>query len=135
MKQGYSTEDDLRRRFGELRSADGSEVTPFEQMWSQAGRMRTDRRRRLRHYRLAGAAVLFLMIGGGIVRQAMFESRRLDHNLEELLSFSATSEQWQGPLDFLLVTPGSEFLTSTPQFDLQELWSLQIDFGQEVQAR
>ena len=134
MKHGHPIEDDLRRGFGELRSTDGSEVAPFEQMWSQAQRMRVDRRQRMRNYRVAGAVVILLMIGGVIVRYAMFEPR-LDPSIKELISLSATSEQWQGPLDFLLVTPGSEFLTSTPKFNLQELWNLQIDFDQEVLAR
>ena len=117
-----------------MRSTDKLAVAPFEQMWTQARQMRSDRLRQLRNYRMAGAVVLILMLGGFIVRNAIVVPR-LEPSIEDFISSSAVSEDWQGPLDFLLDTPGSEFLTSTPTFDSRDLLSIQTDFGQEVLAR
>ncbi len=88
----------------------------FALLWSRAADQQRSRKR-ARKTRLAvaaaGAALLLAMTIG--LRTADRQGRR---ELERAMAMAATLEEWQAPLDFLLETPGQEWLETKPRWDL-----------------
>lgn len=97
-----------------------SEKTPaFAPMWQEAERTRADRRRPRRRYSIAAlaAAAASLMIAAGLIGiRGLNEPETTAAELDAQMSQMAASlSEWRAPLDFLLQTPGSEWLQTTPR--------------------
>ena len=93
--------DDLRAAFHELRDQDERQVPPFR-VAQAAGR---DARR----YTLAIATLLLLVIGAAVLlrRQPPTQS-----------AAAKSISTWKAPTDFLLQTPESKLLRTTPTFGI-----------------
>lgn len=105
----------------------------FALLWSRAADQQGSRRRarKIRFAVAAVCAVLILAVTIGL-RTANRQGRR---ELERAMVMATTLEQWQAPLDFLLETPGQEWLETKPHWDLApaaEPWSITPDHLEEV---
>jgi hypothetical protein len=94
-------DDDLRARFATMRSSDGERVPAFERF---TARRRVPTRRIAA--RIALAALALFVVGVSTYR-AMRPAEP---------AHQVTLAQWRAPTDFLLRTPGSELITSSPTF-------------------
>lgn len=103
-------DSDLRRLFREAREADEASAPAFEKIRRAVPRHATDRQWRWGLVALPAAAALALAVTL-LFRQAgpekPGEAVRTEANVPTL-------DEWTAPTDFLLETPGSELLGSTP---------------------
>jgi hypothetical protein len=98
-------ESELRERFARLRAEERLRVPPF-----QATRRSRTRRGPVRWRVIAAAAALVLVIFVTIAIRS-HPTRFSDSDRAVVRSVA----DWQPPTDFLLRTPGSEMLTTTPR--------------------
>lgn len=112
--------DETRRQDPELkaalqevgqRTADGA--PEFTDLWSQALSRGTSRRRRAKRLRFAtvaaGLVVASLLVIWQVRERAAFR---------EAEAAAVAMAQWRAPLDFLLQTPGQEWIATTPSLTL-----------------
>jgi hypothetical protein len=97
----------------------GRNTPPFEEVWSRAVAASTSpRARRLRQPRLrlalAAAAVAVLVAASTI---ALWVDSRRSRQLERAMTAVTAVGEWRAPLDFLLETPGREWLGAPPRWD------------------
>jgi len=95
-------ESDLRERFAQLRAEERHLVPRFDQE-------PRERKRRVSWRAIAATAVLFLVVIISITSRP----RRASFSDSDRASARSVAE-WRPPTDFLLRTPGSEMLTTTP---------------------
>ena len=93
----------LHERFAELRAEERRAVPRF-------GAMPRERRRRVA-WRMIAAAATLLLIAGISITIAPHPTKFSDADRAAARSVAA----WQPPTDFLLHTPGSDMLASTPR--------------------
>lgn len=116
----------------------------FAALWSRAvAEMRSPPEARRRGLALAAAAAALLALATTVT---LWRARPQDPvEVERAMQIAATVSEWRAPLDFLLETPGREWLESTPGWpveptdrpwnltpDLLEPDSLQPDSLQEI---
>ncbi len=99
-------EEELRRRFGELRDAESRQAPEFRALLDRPARAPTARHPGTRIGRLTLAAAVVALVAIGVTR-----SRR-PHPMVEI---DLASTSWHGPTDFLLVLPDNESLRSVPR--------------------
>ncbi len=108
-----------------------SRAPAFRTLWDAArarARERAVRRRRL----AAGAAVA---AGVLLLATLLAEPRAPEPDLHEIALLSARVESWQGPLDFLLETPGRGRLEDLPAFGSplsEERWGASADLEERT---
>ncbi len=109
----------LRGALAEGHRSGRRRTPPFEELWSRAvaessaalsGRRRGPRIR----LAVAAAAVAVLVVASTI---ALWTESRRSRQLDVALSAAAAVGEWRAPLDFLLDTPGREWLAATPSWD------------------
>lgn len=123
-----SHDERIRHLFREVREQDERETPPFSRTWSAArSRQRQDVET---PWALAFhvATALFIVIGVSAVLVLRPTSPRDDFNLQVAAGLSS----WQSPTDFLLSTPGSQFIQSVPSIgdSLTQLGSTRSDQNQ-----
>lgn len=96
---------DLRVAFAAIREEDAAGVPAFEAVLAGASRGRTERRRPWLLPTLTGTVAAAALAVAGIAVM-----RRPEPRLPKV----AVIEQWTAPTDFLLETPGREFLETVP---------------------
>jgi hypothetical protein len=89
---------DLRQTFERLRAEEGERIPPFRVQ---------KRPQRRTAWALAAAALLILLVVTIRPRKAQFSN-------DDRAAAQALAE-WQPPTEFLLATPGSELLSTTPR--------------------
>lgn len=104
-------ETDLRERFAELRAEERSGVPRFEPRFeSRFQRRPRERRRPVAWGALAATAALLLVA----ILTVMTRPRPTRFSPSDRAVVRSVAE-WHPPTDFLLRTPGSEMLRTTPQ--------------------
>ena len=108
----------VREALADEHRARARRAPPFERLWAQAAATaegaRTAGRRRPR-IRLAVAAALAALVGA--VAVGLWLDVRRGSQQDRALRLAAAVGEWRAPLDFLLDTPGREWLESTPSWD------------------
>src|SRR5262249_49464077 len=94
-------DEQLRRRFGDLRREDEWRAPQFAALW----RSRQRKRQRLSRWFAAGASAVLVLAG-------LLWLRSVQHGPENAPAASITA--WKAPTDFLLETPGRELLRTVP---------------------
>lgn len=105
----------LAEAFREAHRAD--QPPPFASFW-RAGAVRQSSRRGRRIWVPALAALVLVLIGGGIAGAIRIRQLRQERELAEKLAVLERSD----PLAFLLETPSQELLRSVPTFDVKGEW-------------
>ena len=103
---------ELKACLQDARQGTAEDAPPFSPMWSRAlARGRSGRRRGLRLGLAVAAAlvVLTLLVGLQVRERAAFKKAEVA---------AIEMSQWRAPLDFLLQTPGQEWLAATPSLNL-----------------
>src|SRR5262249_30701676 len=95
-------DEQLRRRFADLRQEDGRRAPPFAALWRRRQRKPE---RRIRWVFVAAAAV--------IVFAGLFWLRAVRPRPTDATVASITA--WKAPTDFLLETPGRDLLRTVPE--------------------
>ena len=109
---------DLRAAFAALRSEESATVPSFEAVLAAAARGKTDRRRPWLVPAVTGSIAAAALAAAGIAVMRRPEPR---------LPPMAAIEQWTAPTDFLLETPGREFLETVPSIgDLRPVGSSEV---------
>lgn len=105
----------LRRIFTEFHSAEDSNPPAFDESWNRATKIaRTNRRARL--FRIAAGLVACsaLLAFWWLRDPDRHRPQVADHDISESIQLAESLSRWQGPLDFLLETPGIELLREVP---------------------
>lgn len=108
----------LTSLLAEVHRRQRNRTPPFEDVWSRAvaesaaARAARPRKPRIR-LAVAAAAVAVAVLGATI--GWWIDSRR-SRELDRALAAAAAVGEWRAPLDFLLETPGREWLASTPRW-------------------
>lgn len=104
----------LRSALAERHRASRRQTPPFELLWSRAvAGMRSPRRARRGLLALAAAAVV-LVLAATVAWRIL--DRHSHRELERALTVAAGAGGWRAPLDFLLETPGRQWLEATPSW-------------------
>jgi hypothetical protein len=124
--RGTATDPDLRRLFAALRRQEEPAAPRFASLWGEAARRRETRReasarRRFRPAAFAGAAaaaiaavaVLAVLAFAGL---GWFRTAELPSQRSASRPSAPWLADWRPPTDFLLRTPGREFLSAAPAF-------------------
>ena len=113
------SERDLQRQLRALRQADAEAAPSFSHVWARArAQARPSTRRRWAALRVALPAVCVVAALFVWLQREPIESLPAGHP-------AGLVSVWETPLDFLLETPGAEFLVSVPRIDV----SLELDPG------
>ena len=123
----------LRTALGEAHRPTPQETPEFAALWSRAAdRLRSRRAaRRTRLAAVAATAAVAVAVAVGF----WTADRRLRVELEEARTIAATIDEWQAPLDYLLDTPGRQWLETTPTWAVRTptaAWELPADLLQET---
>ncbi len=121
----------VKEALSEAHRATRRQPPEFATLWSRAaGQMRS--RRSARTTRLAGAAAALALAAGIGLWTAERHSRA---ELEDAMATAAAISEWRAPLDYLLDTPGRQWLETTPSWGVDlatEPWDPPADLLQEV---
>jgi hypothetical protein len=104
---------ELKARLKDAGQRTAEDAPPFAPMWSRALAHRRSRRRRGLRLRLSVAAAL-LVVSTLLVHSQVRE--RIAFKKAKVVAMEMS--QWRAPLDFLLQTPGREWLEATPSLNL-----------------
>ncbi len=94
----------------------GETLPPFEKLLARRARPGTAPWK----WVTAAAAALALLVGWALREVRLESGARAPAPSPTELALARSLSDWQGPLDFLLETPGSELITSPPR--LSEGW-------------
>ena len=123
----------LQEALSEAHRSTGERTPPFELLWSRAAaRAEEPRRARstARRARFAFAVAAALALTMALVLWT--GGRRGAGDFDRAMTVAAEVGAWRAPLDFLLDTPGREWLEAPPSWDpgAAAAWSLAPDLPQ-----
>lgn len=109
----------------------------FATLWSRAAaEARAPRTARRRGFAVAAVAAAMLAIATTIVLWPT--NRQSPSEIERAMLIAASVSEWRAPLDFLLETPGQEWLDSTPRGPIEpaaQSWNLSTDLLEPDSSR
>ena len=133
MNDDRRDEEELREALSEAHRPTRHGTPEFAVLWSRAadrvGSRRAARRTRL----IATTATVALAVA--VTVGLWTADRRSRAELEEARTIAAAMDEWRAPLDYLLETPGRQWLKTTPSWVVEPAtgsWHLPADLLQET---
>jgi cytoskeletal protein RodZ len=117
-------DEGIRKLFQQLREEEERDAPSFAHDWNIALSRRNKPRRHWAAWRMAAVAAALTVVGAGwwmffsqaTKQQAAMERKGSDSSAQVATPTILVS-QWQSPTEFLLRTPGEQFLKRVPRFD------------------